>query len=136
MIIGIDPDIDKSGVAALVDGQLHLMTLNMVDLITRIRNEPPNRIKRIYVEAGWLNKKASWHAAKNMSMAANIGMKVGQNQAAGKLIIQWLQAMELPVVEVKPTQKKLNAEEFKRLTKYQGRTNQETRDAAMLIFGR
>jgi hypothetical protein len=40
------------------------------------------------------------------------------------------------VVLVKPTSKKLNQLEFQKLTKIPVRTNQEQRDAAMLIFGR
>jgi len=135
MKVGIDPDIDKIGVACLVDGLLIINTMDFVSLIDFIRHQRSD-ITDVYVEAGWLNKKASWHAAKNMNIAANIGMKVGQNQAVGKLIVQSIRAAGLNVIEVKPTSKKLDADQFKRLTKYQGRTNQETRDAAMLIWGR
>jgi hypothetical protein len=135
MIVGIDPDIDKSGVAAIVDGALILRNLTFTDLITCIGNDA-RKIKCMYVEAGWLYKTASWHVATSKSMAANIGMKVGQNQAAGKLMIQFFESWGIKVVLVKPTSSKLDADQFKRLTKYQGRTNQETRDAAMLIWGR
>ena len=31
---------------------------------------------------------------------------------------------------------KLNAEQFKRITKYQGQTNEHNRDAAMLVYGK
>lgn len=38
-------------------------------------------------------------------------------------------------VEVKPTRSKVNAEFFKQITKIDKRTNQEQRDAYMLIHG-
>ena len=36
----------------------------------------------------------------------------------------------------KDNKTKLNADQFSRITKWEGRTNEHGRDAAMLIFGR
>jgi hypothetical protein len=49
--------------------------------------------------------------------------------------IQLAKECGLAVVLVKPTRTKLKAEDFNRITGWQGRTNQEQRDAGMLIWG-
>lgn len=137
MIIGIDPDLEKSGVACLHEdsNRIEMTTLNFVDLIKFIRMNWPI-IKEVYLEAGWLNQKSSWHAAQNKSVAACIGKKVGQNHATGLLLEQCIKAEGVKVICVKPTKTKLDAEQFKKLTKIETRTNQEMRDAAMLVFGK
>jgi DUF1009 family protein len=137
VIIGIDPDIEKSGVAYSVDynTRLEMNTLSFVDTLSFIKQHK-HAIKCVYIEAGWLNKKSNWHKAQNMSVASRIGANVGQNQAAGKLLQQCIEAEGIKVVTVRPTAKKLTAEDFEKITKIKTRTNQEMRDAAMLIFGR
>jgi len=136
VIVGIDPDIDKSGVAVISPSiDLLLMNLNFVGLLHLIRNHK-HELKRVYLEAGWLNVKSSWHKAQTKNMATKIAKNVGENHAAGKLLAQCIAAEGVEVVLIKPTTSKVDAEQFKKLTKYQGRTNQETRDAAMLIWGR
>lgn len=136
MIIGIDPDLIKSGVAIWHKDtkQLEMTTLSFVDTLKFIRLNA-QVIKKVFVEAGWLNEKSSWHAADNMKVAASIGKKVGENHATGKLLIECIKAEGVEVVAVRPTTTKLNAVQFEKLTKYKGRTNQEVRDAAMLVWG-
>ncbi|MFI8143190.1 hypothetical protein ACFMJ0_23395, partial [Acinetobacter baumannii] len=51
------------------------------------------------------------------------------------LLVEIAQALGLAVLLVKPTKSKLNAEQFNKVTGWQGRTNQEQRDAGMLIWG-
>lgn len=136
MIVGIDPDIDKSGVAVLHDTKaIEMTTLTFTKTLEFVRMNKPI-IKCVYVEAGWLNKKSNWHGASNMSVAARVGKNVGENHATGKLLIQCIEAEGIKVIPVQPTKTKLDAEQFDKLTKYKGRTNQEVRDAAMLIWGR
>lgn len=45
------------------------------------------------------------------------------------------ESLNLEVVLVRPVKTKKDAREFNRITGWQGRTNQEQRDAGMLIFG-
>jgi hypothetical protein len=108
--------------------------LSFVDILKFIRMNKPI-IKRVYIEAGWFNKKSSYHGSPNMSTASRIGKNVGENHATGKLLAQCIEDEQIKVILVKPTKKKLNADQFKQLTKIQTRTNQEHRDAAMLIWG-
>lgn len=135
MIVGIDPDIEKNGIATLSEKGLQLNNLAFVHVMDFIKLHK-DEIKCVYIEAGWFNKKSSWHTANNMSVAAKIGKSVGQNHAAGMLLEQSIKHEGLKVVLVKPTKSKLDARSFEQLTKYKGKTNQETRDAAMLLIGR
>ena len=50
------------------------------------------------------------------------------------LLAEMAKECGLAVVLVKPTRTKLKAEDFNRITGWQGRTNQEQRDAGMLIW--
>jgi len=137
MIIGIDADFVASGVATLnqESKRIEMTNLTFVELLLYVRKHKDD-IACVYLEAGWLNLKASWHAASNMSVAAKIGRSVGLNHATGILLQQCIEAEQIKVVLVKPTKSKLDAGQFAKLTGIKTRTNSETRDAAMLVFGR
>lgn len=135
IIIGIDPDLQKSGVAILGnDMQLKNMTFH--ETVELFRNEQDS-IKKVVIEAGWENKKANFRTGGNHSRQVNeqIARRVGMNHATGILLAEIAQALGIAVLLVKPTKSKLNAKEFNKITGWQGRTNQEQRDAGMLIWG-
>lgn len=140
MIVGIDPDLDKSGVALLGDNGLQLINLTFFDLCSVLEIER-KKIKKVYVEAGWLNKKSNFHNIdknmpiyKRLAICEKVAKNVGENHATGKLIVEMAKGIGLEVVLVKPTSKKLDQNQFKKITGYGKRTNQEQRDAAMLII--
>lgn len=136
IIIGIDPDLEKSGVAVLGQSHFELKNLNFAEVVELFKAEQ-DLIKKVVIEAGWLNKKANFRSGANKSIAVNeqISRRVGENHATGKLLVQMAKHMGLAVIGVKPTKAKINSEDFKRITGWQGRTNQEQRDAGMLIWG-
>ncbi|CAA0288949.1 hypothetical protein [Acinetobacter baumannii] len=136
IIIGIDPDLDKSGVAVLKDGLLRLDNMRFYDL-TQYFEVNKDQIKKVVIEAGWLNKKSNLHGRIGQSKRAGerIAKNVGENHATGKLLAEMAESLGLTVVLVKPTKSKKNSEEFNRITGWKGRTNQEQRDAGMLIWG-
>ncbi|ARG17592.1 hypothetical protein B7L44_13920 [Acinetobacter nosocomialis] len=136
IIIGIDPDLEKSGVAVLGQSHFELKNLNFAEVVELFKAEQ-DLIKKVVIEAGWLNKKANFRSGANKSIAVNeqISRRVGENHATGKLLVQMAQHMGLAVIEVKPTKTKVNSDDFNRITGWQGRTNQEQRDAGMLIWG-
>lgn len=113
IIIGIDPDIDRSGVAVLrtearsmrVD---KLRFPDMLDFVAREAREAAAEGKSVavWVEAGWLNP-SNWHTRPGMSANynASIGQAVGRNQAVGMLAIQMLQHMGIPASPIKPLPK-------------------------------
>lgn len=133
MIIGIDPDLKKSGVAILGDS-LVLKTMTFAETVDLFRSQQEN-IKKVVIEAGWLNKKANFRSTHSKRVDEQISKRVGENHATGKLLVEMAQSLNLNVVEVRPTRKKKDADEFKRITGYVGRTSQEVRDAGMLIWG-
>lgn len=136
--VGIDPDVDKNGVAFWANGKLRLHTMKFFELMNALEDMQMTSIDVfVRLEAGWLNEKSNWHNEKaGVQVAARIGKNTGANHQAGKLIEEMLQYLNIPYELVKPTQSKVNAEFFKRLTKYPHRTNQEQRDAAMLVYGK
>lgn len=136
LIIGIDPDLEKSGVAVLKDGSLRLDNMRFYDL-TQYFEVNKDQIKKVVIEAGWLNKKSNLHSRYGQSKRAGerIAKNVGENHATGKLLVEMAESLGLAVVLVKPTKSKKNSEEFNRITGWQGRTNQEQRDAGLLIWG-
>ena len=131
--IGIDPDVEKNGVAVSENGkitELHNLDFwSLIELLSRRKDH------RVFIEAGWLNPSASHHAAQNKFTAAKIGSAVGANWQVGKLISAYCKRNDIQYFEVRPTSRKMNQETFKSYTGWSGRTNQETRDAAMLVFG-
>ncbi len=138
IFVGIDPDCDKSGVAIWRphDKFYRLATHKFFEIYS-ILEAMRYDIRLVVIEAGWLNKSV-WHGAsgKGASVAARIGRNVGGNHEAGRKIAEMCEHLKLYYELVRPTRTKLNKDEFRRVTGIKERTNQETRDAMMLIFGR
>ncbi|NNP68943.1 hypothetical protein [Acinetobacter sp. Ac_5812] len=136
IIIGIDPDLEKSGVAVRWADALSLNNFTFIELKDFLEGKQPV-IKKAVVEAGWLNQKANFHYQPNQKKAVgeNIAKKVGENHATGKLIVQLIESMGIPVQLIKPTRSKLNSKDFNRITGWMKPSNQEQRDAAMLVWG-
>lgn len=136
MIIGIDPDLVKSGVATKHNNELLLDNMSFFELYDYLQLHK-DKIKVAYIEAGYLNK-SNWHirASNNPQTAAAIGRKVGENHAVAKKIVEMCKYIKVKYIEVRPSRQKIDADMFNKITKYKGRTNQEQRDAAMLIAGR
>ncbi|SED11053.1 hypothetical protein SAMN04489761_4306 [Tenacibaculum sp. MAR_2009_124] len=140
ILIGIDPDVEKSGVAFKIKDHIELSNLSFFDLFEFL-SEKRDRVKKtseeilIVVEAGWLNK-SNWHKKKNGSAAVNaeIGKRTGANLETGKKIVEMVRFLKLPYKIIKPKTSKINSEFFKRITGIK-RSNQEQRDAYMLIHG-
>jgi hypothetical protein len=142
ILIGIDPDLLKSGFCCMIDGKLsELSTLSFFAMIEKIKTAADaanvtNGSIVVYIEAGWLNAKKNYHGAKNTSVAARIGANVGENHAVGKLLEQAMKFYAIPYQLIKPTTAKWDAHLFKQITGLNERTNQEERDALKLIWCR
>lgn len=136
-LIGIDPDVDKSGVADYdpETKEISLMNLTFFEIYEYL--ESYNVPVKVFIEAGWLNK-SNWHRIDTgtSSINAKIGQRTGANHEVGKKIAEMCEYLRIDYELVKPTRSKVNAEMFKKITKYTKRTNQEQRDAAMLVFGK
>lgn len=138
LIIGIDPDVTKSGFAFRNGNTVELKTLTFFELFETLRFYKEREVKpTVYVECGALNK-SNWHskAAKSSKWNANIGAALGRNFETANKIIEMCEYLQIPYQKIQPKRSKIKTDEFKKLTGYTGRTNQEERDAFMLIFGR
>lgn len=138
MLIGIDPDVDKSGVAFINGSTLTLENLTFFELFELLKFYKEKEEKPIvYVECGFLNK-SNWHrkAGKSAAFNVKIGERTGANFETAKKICEMCEYLNLPYHKIKPTQSKVTSDYFKKLTGAKFRTNQEQRDAYMLIHGR
>lgn len=74
-----------------------------------------------------------------MSSLMKIAQNVGGNKREAELFVEFAKKHDIMVIEAKPTRKsvtKITAEKFKIWTGWDGRTNEHSRDAAMLVFGK
>jgi hypothetical protein len=136
--IGIDPDVDKSGVA-YYDSKSNILELSNLTFFELYEYLQFARVKgefKVVIEAGWLNK-SNWHKKEKGSSALNakIGQHTGANHEVGRKIVEMCEYLEIDFKLVRPTRKKLKADAFNKITGIIGRTNQEQRDAGMLVFG-
>ena len=133
--IGIDPDVNKSGVAYKNGKDVVLKNLKFFDLFDYLKDLVLSEENlEVYIECGFLNK-SNWHAVNGSNaINANIGQRTGANHETAKKIVEMCEYLKIKHFKIKPTRSKVNAEFFKQITKLDLRTNQETRDAYMLIF--
>lgn len=137
-LIGIDPDVDKSGIAIIQGEKVTLDNMTFFQLFDYLKFYKEKEEKPIvYIECGFLNK-SNWHRKSAFSSAMNskIGERTGANFETAKKICEMCEYLNLPHVKLKPTSSKKDSDFFKKLTGINFRTNQEQRDAFMLIYGR
>lgn len=147
IIIGIDPDIDKSGVCVLDPKGRHVQATvaSFPDLMGYFERQSKQSDidTTVVVEAAWMHNKTNWHMNPKDSkrVAAAKGYSVGQNHQTGKLICEMARSYGLKVVEHIPLVKcwkgkdrKITDAEIKSFIPIQGRTNQESRDASLLAW--
>ena len=140
ILIGIDCDVSKNGVAYKNGDKLELHALSFFELFDFLSTVLDKKGKQeqllVVVEAGWQNK-SNWHTKKNGSASLNskIGNNTGRNHETGRKIVEMLEYLEITYKLVRPTASKINGELFKKITKIEGRTSQDKRDAMMLIWG-
>lgn len=146
LIIGIDPDVDKNGVAQLhktgIKSDLKLSNLTFFELFDFLKTTDPE-ITNVVIEGGWLVSKSNFHNERSgVRVAARIGKNTGSNHEAGRKIVEMCEYLQIPHRVVRPLKKgwggrdgKITHGKFVRLTGVKTRTNQEMRDAALLVWG-
>lgn len=144
LLIGIDPDIDKSGIAIknLTDKTIELKTLTFFEFFDFL-NLNGDKINLVRVEAAWLIEKSNWHTHNSGQKGAErIAKNTGSNHEAGRKIVEMLKYLKVPHLEVRPLKKcwkgtngKISHDEIVKLVKgLPKKTNQEQRDALLLIL--
>lgn len=138
LVIGIDPDTIKSGYAEW-DVEQRLLTVSSYTFfeIFDLLQSSVEEILLVRIEAGWLNKKSNFHGRYGQSKAVGekIAKSVGSNHEAGKKLVEMCDYLNIPYELVKPLGTKgIDSKKFNSITKFKGRTNQDMRDAGMLVF--
>lgn len=141
--IGIDPDVRASGVCVWDAYTRTIVRLEcvafpaLIEFFRTLSTSMPAGSVHITCDAGWLNR-SNFHtrAGQSHRVSVNIGERTGANHETGKKIVEMALYFGLPCELHRPTTSKVNADEFKKITGWRGRTNQDMRDAAMLVFGR
>jgi hypothetical protein len=146
-ILGIDPDAEKSGVATIRTSDRHIecQSLTFPKLIEYFLfcKKMSEGSLIVVVEAGW-HIESNWHTNRNQShrVAAAIGNKTGRNHETGRKIVEMCKHYGIEVLEVRPLKKcwsgpdgKITQEEISQfIPGFPSRSNQETRDAALLAW--
>ena len=155
VVIGIDPDVEKSGCAYLevATRKLEISTLTFPELLDFLRyikrqSEVTQKNVRVIIEAGWMNK-AHWHLSPKdtKQTAAAKGNSAGRNHEVGRKIAEMCDHWQIPYELIKPLalkvggvnlwqgkDGKITQEELAAFTGIMGRTNQEGRDAALIVW--
>jgi hypothetical protein len=146
--IGIDPDVKLSGVAFYdnVKKEFFVSSVSFFDLLEWLKQiHELKNIDLIRVEAGWLNKKTNWHKSyynkskgkmihNNELVNERISKYTGANHEVGKKIIEMCNYLNIKTELVIPKKSKCTPDFFSKLTGVK-RSNQDQRDAGMLVFG-
>ena len=147
IIIAIDADVTKSGVARLqkdgrkIDG-FNLSFPELLEMLWKEKERGKDSC-RVVVEAGYLNK-SNWHLDyyDTKASAAAKGNAAGRNHEVARKIIEMCEYWGLPVSPVKPLKKcwkgkdgKITHEELTYFCPISNKkTNQDLRDAALLAW--
>ena len=149
VLIAIDPDVEKNGVAHLECGtrKLEVASLSFPDLLDYLfslkrQAEVTGKTYRVIIEAGWLIK-TNWHVSPKdtKAVAAAKGNHAGRNHETGRKIVEMCEHWNIPYELIRPLKKcwkgsdrKITHDELAKFTGIKGRTNQEMRDAALISW--
>lgn len=144
--IGIDPDIERNGVAVVdsVSRSVQLYSMAFAELTEWLQQFVGSMEKTVIViEASWLVSH-NWHfrMTDNRRKVASLGHAVGRNHQTGILLQEVAERMGLDVRLRKPLRKcwqgkdgKITHKELVAVTGITcSRSNQEERDAALLAW--
>lgn len=155
LVIGIDPDVDKSGVAVFNKhtGEKTLTTMGFWDLVEFL-NENWLDIRIVVIEAGFLNTKSNFRDAQQVATALNsnnpienlrkqkrvgenISVKVGRNHQVGILLVSYCERFRIPHTAIQPTSHKITSTKlfFQMYGIKTAKSEQEKRDAFHIISG-
>ena len=130
--VGIDPGT-HTGVAIYRAGRLvELQTIEPHQLVEVIETVMPVRV--VFEDSRLISP--TWKRGVSNAAQLKIARDVGQIDAWCRLIVATCDRLRIPAHGISPKAKgsKLNAEQFKALTGWAGRSNQHERDGATLAW--
>lgn len=148
IIIGIDPDMTESGVAVVQgkDVLIELAKRNINELVPYLKQWAQNHALTIKIEDPNLISPTFPRVIKDArslkAVRDKISQDVGRVKASATLIIQILEYNGFTVQKVKPIKGpikqlcKNDSKHFNQVFKWAGRSNEDTRDAAIIaVYG-
>lgn len=150
IVIGIDPDCEKSGMGIVLTDtkqvQVKCMPFpELIDEVSRLYHgyRKMGKTAAAVVEAGWMHK-SNWHLKRkdNQAIAAKIGNATGRNHETGRKIVEMLRYKGVEVDTILPLRKcwrgkdgKITSEELSYIIGSKlPRCNQDGRDAVLLAW--
>lgn len=134
IVIGIDPGVNM-GWALYSGGKL--VTLKTIEPFNFEHNLDLYIEEPVFIafEDSRLQSHV-WLPSQSKGVAANIARKVGMVDAWCYMIERVCETYDVAYMRISPKAKgeKLNAEDFKRITGWKGKSNQHERDAAMVAW--
>lgn len=132
--IGIDTGVN-TGLAVWQDNELKAVeSMTITQAMSKIKACCPPQMTKLYIEDArkWIGFNGKTAATQARLQGA------GSVKRDAKIWEDWCIENGYEYVLVKPMGKglKKSAVEFKRITGWQGRTNEHSRDAAMIVFKR
>lgn len=139
-VAGIDPDSSKHGVAIFEDGNLiELHSLNTPKLSMLLKNlkqfgdvvvsiEDNDAISAVY--------RGRFKSNDSEAVKAKKAQHVGMVKQAQREVESWCEDLGIAVIKQKPSSawKDTNDKQFKLVTGWQGRSNEDQRSAAYMGF--
>lgn len=137
MIIGIDPDLVKSGVAVTAGGRI--LTLDAMSFFDLIGFIDEHKHQAVFHVENVEYCKAVYQRNVNQAGMRKIAQNVGQVKAIGRLLAQYLEDAGADYKMIRPLvgpikKAKKDAEFFNRQTGWVGKSNEDKRDAALLAL--
>ena len=144
--LGIDPDTEKSGVALWSRKRQQFVFVKSIefwDLVDFIQDGELKDFEmfswvdedvQVIIEGGWLVEKSNFHKEQGVRRRERIAKNVGMNHEVGILLEALCKRIGMPCEVTAPSGMKLDARVFRQMTKWEKTTNQDNRDAAMLVF--
>jgi hypothetical protein len=144
IIIGIDPDVKKSGVGVVSRERkgVEVFSRSFPELLEYLKMAATHTDVVVVVEASW-KISHNWHAHRGDSKGtvARKGNDAGRCHEVGRKIVECARYYGLEVVEKLPLKKiwkgkdgKITHEEISAFMAIGKRSNQEERDAALLAW--
>ena len=134
VVIGVDPDSKAHGVAVYVDGKLD--SLHMLEAMPLVQMAKYNQAL-VSMEDVKANKFIyARNVQSKKAVQSKIAIKVGQCQQAQTELMRLLDWHKVPYVLHKPQKGNWakNKDQFELVTKWDGRSNEDTRAAAYFGF--
>ena len=131
--IGIDTGT-KTGIAISVGGSLQQVDCMTITKAMQLVSEYPPGTTKLFIEDA-----RKWIGFKGKTKQSDARLQgAGSVKRDASIWEDWCKENGYQAVFVKPMGKglKKSAEDFKRITKWEGRTNEHSRDAALIVYQR